>query len=134
MTDLTSRLADRRCPDCNTLQPLFVSQPGSRRVWQRDGAEVIPCPGCAVPLRLEANTRDAKGIVASVLLVAILGGGLLAALRAATVWGLGAWQLGGLLLAIVALGIGVSTVWNGFEARRRPVVVAGRVSGEEDAS
>lgn len=128
--DMTSRLADRRCPECDAVQPLFVSREGSRRAWQRGAEDVIACPECALPLRLEADTRDPQGIAAAVVMVVAMGGALFAAIWAATRFGFGEWVLGGILLVVVVLGTGLSMVWNGRAARRRRVVIAREEAGE----
>ncbi|MBP0481930.1 hypothetical protein [Sagittula salina] len=123
MTDMTSRLADRRCPECGALQSLYVGRSGSKRVWQRGGTDVLPCPGCGLSLRLAEDRRDPNGVKAGILMVLGMGGALAGVLWLVTVLDLGALALGVLLLVVVIAGMLGGMLWNGHAARRRTVEV-----------
>ena len=125
MTDLISRLANRRCPDCLSVQPLYTApRPNSRRGFLRGGKDVVPCPGCAQPLRLLEPSFDPHGIVAAIVFVVTLTGGVFAMIPVSARAG---WSA-----ADFALAVAVGTVamvllamgWNILRARGRDVVRA----------
>jgi len=125
MADLPSKLADRRCPECGTLQPLFVRQ-GRGGAFQRGPRDVVACPGCGIALRLEADTRDPSGVRRAVVIVL----GLTGLLLALAVWALEqGWDLGLLFLVegvIVTAAAVLAMLWTAFSARRRIVVRHGK--------
>ena len=123
MTDLASKLANRTCPNCGAVQPLYSAPRGGGIALQRGGQVALPCPGCGALLRIEENPGDPGGIKAALVLVTglcvAIFGGVALGLRL----GLGEVGIGLLVAGIVALGSAGAVLWNGFAARRRQVVV-----------
>lgn len=123
MTDVPSRLADRRCPKCDAVQPLYSAPRSGGVALQRGGQLVLPCPGCGAQLRLEDNPRDPGGIRAALIMIVGLCAAILGGIAAGTRLGLGETGIGLMVAGIVALGTGLAVWWNGMAARTRRVVV-----------
>lgn len=128
--DRVSKLADRRCPDCDAVQPLYMGREGSKRVWMRGGDDVLPCPGCGTPLRLTADPQDPKGVRGAILNAVVLGGGLFGTLALVQALGLGTVVLSLMLLLVIGAGFGLGMLWNGRAGRRRQVERAVQAPGE----
>lgn len=129
MTDLPSRLADRRCPECGTLQPLYTSR-GWGMSLQR-GQEALPCPGCGTLLRLEPDSRDPGGLKAAAIMVVMLCAVIFGGIALGMGWGLSEAAIGWLIGVLVAAGIVAAVLWNGYAAQRRKFVPL-RTSDKDD--
>ncbi|GAA4223675.1 hypothetical protein GGQ68_004580 [Sagittula marina] len=122
--DKASAKADRRCPECDAVQPIFIGKQGSKRVWQRSGTDVLPCPECDTPLRLQSDPRDPKGMIGTVGMVMLIAVGLALTYWLRAQFDLGALALGGMLFVVVTLGMAFGSLWTTWSMRRRPVVKA----------
>ncbi|MBI1418509.1 MAG: hypothetical protein GC146_14930 [Limimaricola sp.] len=123
MTGWITRLAKRRCPSCAALQPLYVAYRGGAPL-PRGPQDVVACPGCGTPLRLEASTTDPGGVKAGILMIVGLTAAVLALVYAAAGAELGTVTLALLVVVLVAVGWLAGMLWNGLAARGRQVVVA----------
>jgi DNA-directed RNA polymerase subunit RPC12/RpoP len=123
MADLPSSLAGRRCPDCGTVQPLYVSR-GSGIALQRGAADVVACPGCGARLRLEADPKDPGGVIAGLVMIVTVTGMILGTAFWAAERDLGSGLVGIVVAGQVGLAVLAAIWWNGVSARRRRVVRA----------
>ena len=116
MTDVISRLANRRCPECDAVQPFYAGAS-----YQRGPDDVVACPGCGIPLRLAEARHDPGGVgAASVMIV-----GLTASVLGTAFWaaeaGLSEGALGLMVAGIVTLALIGGFVWGALSARGRQV-------------
>lgn len=125
ITRAYDRLADRRCPECGTRQPIYVStRPDSRLGFIRGGRNVVPCPGCGLPLRLRDPQVDPHGIIAMIVFVVAITGGVLLMVPVAARAG---WSAGDFALAVAfaVVGLWLAMIgWSILRIRGREVVRA----------
>lgn len=120
MPDLISRLSDRRCPDCGTLQPIYVPmRPGSRHSFIRSASTIVPCPGCGLPLRLRDPDVDPHGFLAAVVFTLVLTGGIVGLIPLASRWGWSDTAYGLSIIPIVGGGALIAMGWNILRQRGR---------------
>jgi hypothetical protein len=125
MPDLIARLANRRCPACRTVQPLYVARiPNSRHAFLRAGKDVVPCPGCGLPLRLLDPAFDPHGIFAAIVLVTGFTAGVIAMIPLSARWGWSGTTFGlAMVLAVTGFALlGIS--WNILRTWGRALVRA----------
>jgi hypothetical protein len=123
LTRFITRLADRRCPDCGTRQPLYVAGSRDSRVaFVRGEAHVVPCPGCGLPLRLLESPRDPQGIVAAIVFTVGGTAALFGVIGLTIRFGWSGAVLGILLAASVILMVMLGIAWNLMRTRSRVLV------------
>lgn len=118
---LATRIADLRCPACNAVQPLFPPRRKRQRKGQRDAAFVLPCPGCDLPLRLEADPQAQRSQLVLIGLLMVL---LAVPLVTVAVLGLPIRMQQAVMGVVAVVGFVLAAVWNGRAARRRVVLRA----------
>ncbi|GAB4266443.1 MAG: hypothetical protein Kow0013_15550 [Pararhodobacter sp.] len=125
ITRAWDRLANRRCPDCGTRQPIYVSsRPEGRLGFIRGGRHVVPCPGCGLPLRLRDPQVDPHGIGAAIVFVVLFTGGVMLMVPVAARAG---WSAGDFALAVAFAVVGLVLAmigWSILRIRGREIVRA----------